>query len=802
MTRWLTLLLLMPLFAFAQGTLTERAALILAARSMPAMPEWASGVVKYYPGLWAVETSVLRSTPPDKLDFAGSPEKYETIVAWYQMTENLAALETWSATMANPRELAQAELALAVLDFARADSLFRVTLENPDPLFQRLAKIGLSKVLHKRQRYGEAAALLETAWTPEQLGDNVIFQMALTKIELGEIGEAVDLLEEALRWNPFNESAHYFLGNGYARRNYLELEASTPYLRCDGSALCARDFVVDGSGEWMRGEFAAALDHFMEALKLVPDYGRAHNGVAKCLEQMRFGENIYRAQDQAAFDAKQTPVVPQIEKYILNWESLSERHRKQIALSVAPWQSYIPVLVASGSHHYIKPLHEKLCEVPGLETIANQRISYDSRLWDDVRGCGGFTTVTGVEDVERSIYNRYNTVLHELTHQVHGVFPPEDMQHIEDVYHEASAEDASGTEIFVSRYQGSSVWEYFAEGVNSYFSPRRNQYDTREITRERLLSLDPQLVALLEHYMSGPNIAACYPVGLITAADNEAEQGKLDTAMDFARQAEAKDRQSEVVLRAISRIACYRDEDDLALEYARQLVKNFPQKAASYGQLAWARAFADGDFAGLLPVVQTGVDKTGGSEQIQARRELANWQVICGKFAEAVVNYELVLAAQGTDDEAIRGYAEALFWSGRAGEADSVYQQAILRRNGVASLRLEYARLLILTGQIAAAGRQIEEAELLKPADGRVAVHRAWWQRQQGGDPEQAVALAQSALQQYPDDALVQVLAARVKGQSLTPPGKAPRWVYNTTEASFEARDFWDGPTLALLRHK
>ena len=37
-----------------------------------------------------------------------------------------------------------------------------------------------------------------------------------------------------------------------------------------------------------------------------------------------------------------------------------------------------------------------------------------------MRGAGGFNTVTGIEDVERTIFDRYNTVLHELTHWALG----------------------------------------------------------------------------------------------------------------------------------------------------------------------------------------------------------------------------------------------------------------------------------------------------------------------------------------------------------------------------------------------
>lgn len=803
----LLVLLVLPSLLWAEESLVERAEKLRGQHMPQKPPIWAtadsvnvpemyrvSGIGLYVPSLWNAHPRI--ETLPE-MQQTTSSAKYESLVAWLLLKEDLQYLKEWSETAANPSELAKAEFALATLKLAEADSLFRVTLTNPDPTFQRLGKIGLAKVLQKQQKYQEALDLLTTAWTPDQISDDVIFQAALCKLNLGETSESMDLLEEVLKWNKYHEFGHYYLGNGFARKNYTELESTSPYLKCDGSNTCARDYVVDGSEEWMHGEFEAAMEHFFAALELIPDYGRAHNGVAKCLEQMRLHENVYREADQAAFDAKPFPQIPLIEQYILNWESLSDRHKKQVAISVEPWKDYLPVLVASGSHHYIKPLHEKLSEVPGLETIADQRISYDSRLWDDVRGCGGFTTVTGIEDVERSIYNKYNTVLHELTHQVHGVFPPEDMQKIEDLYREASAKDAAGEEIFVSRYQGSSVWEYFAEGMNSYFSPRRNEYDTREITKERLLKLDPNLVLLLEHYMKTPNLEACYPVGLITAADNEVEQGKLETAMDFARQAEARDAKSEVVLRAISRIASLQDLDEISQSYAERLVTLYPGKAASYQQLAWSKAFAGGKFEEILSLVQNGLPKMTGSEKTQLTREIAGWQVNCGKFAEAVVNYELVLAEQGTDDEALRGYAEALFWSGQAAKADSVYQVALKRRSGVTALRLEYARLLLLTGQLEAAKAQIDEAELLKPSDGRVAAHRAWW-AELSGDHKQALDQAIAALQQYPNDALVQTISGHLLSKSERDMNATPSWRYNAKESSFEVENFWDAATVML----
>lgn len=798
--RLLVLIAVLPSLVMAEESLVERAVKL--------RPMGAERQAKN-PALTALELyqfPTFRDLLPQLEQDVHSKSNFEALLKWYLISEDLGALEQWAPKSAYP-ELAKGELAFSVLNFPEAEAHFKAGLESRDATAQRLGKIGLAKALHKQQKYQEALDVLSSAWNSEQLSDEVLFQAALCKVYLGETSEAIDLAEECLRWNPSHEMGHYYLGNGYARKNYTELEAANASLRCDSTGVvCVRDLVIRGAAEWGQGKYESALEYFSAALEHVPDYGRAQNGVAKCLEQIRLRENVYRQADLAAFDAKSIPKVPLIEQYILNWDSLSDRHKKQVAISVEPWKDYVPVLVACGSHHYIKPLHEKLSEVPGLETMADQRIIYDSRLWDDVRGCGGYTTVTGIEDVERSIYNKYNTVLHELTHQVHGIFPPEDQLKIEDLYREASEKDAAGEEIFVSRYQGSSVWEYFAEGMNSYYSPRRNEYDTREITKERLFALDPNLVKTLEYYMTAPNLEACYPVGFVNAAFNEVEQGNLPRAMEFAKRAEARDPQSEVVLATLSQLSSYENADSVAVSYAKQLVARYPEKSASYRQLAYAKLFTDGDFATAVDFLNDGLTKTSGSEQTQLLREFAGLQVASGKFAEAVVNYRDVLAEQSTDDTALRGFAEALFWAGDLQKADSVYQVALLRRSGVTDLRLEYARSLMLTGRFADARVQIDESELLKPGDGRVAVHRAWLAAD-AGDTVAARALAMQAVKQYPDDALVQAISANILAPTARPAlinnvrYSVPTWVYNKSESSYEARNYWDAPALRLLEN-
>jgi len=83
-------------------------------------------------------------------------------------------------------------------------------------------------------------------------------------------------------------------------------------------------------------------------------------------------------------------------------------------------------------------LDEVLARAPYVRYVYVRRAD---NVLDDVRGCGGYHTVTGIEDVERTIFDRYNTVLHELTHQVHGVMPADDAREIQEHYRRAKERD-------------------------------------------------------------------------------------------------------------------------------------------------------------------------------------------------------------------------------------------------------------------------------------------------------------------------------------------------------------------------
>jgi tetratricopeptide (TPR) repeat protein len=733
-------------------------------------------------------------------------------VRWLFLSEDYATLDSLantasgdSALMAE-RQMAGAELNYRLLQYAEA-TVFLDRLEpqadHDDGLRARRALI-LGKINYKQNKTNESLTALLEAFNAGGLDAEILYHTGLTLIKLGRANDAIDIFEEAIRWNPLHEGAHYFLGNGYARLNYAQLADSATALGP------AATLVRAGSGEWAGRHYDAAITAYRDALRLVPAYGRAHNGLARALEGKRMLVSINRAADEAIFDAQAMPDVPDIERYVANWDSLTPRHRKQVALAVEPWRQYIPLLVECGSRHYIKPLHEKLSECPNLESLKDQRITYDSRLWDDVRGCGGFTTVTGVEDVERSIYFAYNTVLHELTHQVHGCFPPDDLRELDDAYQAARLRDDGGTPTYMSRYQASSVWEYFAEGANAYYSPKRNRLDTREIVRERLLLMDTTLVRLVEYFVRAPHLEACWPVGLCNAADDAVEKPELDRAVELAHKAQQRAAHDEVVLSTLSRLHSLRNEDEYALAYADTFIRLYPETCRSYLRMSDALYTAKLNCAKeRLDLLQLSLMGTDTSDRERVFQALGILNVQNGQYDDARSAYQWILERHPTDYQANWGMAAAYR---KDAKADEHFRRALDERTGIPELRCGYARYLFETDRDADARQQIKEAELLAPQHGMVLALKALdaLKQRQWAD---ALRYCEESLQ----TAAAPRLAAVLRAKALKKSGKSreaervvrelraestavmPEWVYDPLTSNFVLKNEWSADLKEML---
>jgi tetratricopeptide (TPR) repeat protein len=609
--------------------------------------------------------------------------------------------------------LAAGRLALERRDFERARQCFeRALRRSATPAEQAQALRGLGLRHHQLREFDAALQLLERSLAIERTADGQA-ALAETLIRLSRTQEAIAAAEAAVALNPHHEAAHYLLGNGYVRENYTQLATRLG----DAFPLLLAE-VRRASDAFEQGRFDEALAISLAVLQRCPQLGRAHAIAAKALESQRLAIDVHRAAYERRFAATPMPVIPGIERYVLNWQDLSPRHRKRVALSVAPWKAFIPVLVEGGATHFIKPMWMRLSETPQGHALKDARIDYDARLWDDVRGMGGHFTVTGIEDVERSIFDRYNTVLHELTHQVHGVLTAAQAREIQALYQQAKARDAKTKNAFLSRYAGGSVWEYFAEGANAEMSPRRDAYDGREIVRERLVQLDPALRALVRRLFAQRDTRASLPVALVNAGQQKLEDGKLAEAQPLFERALSLAPADELALQG---------DGPAARELAARALKLHPRSGAL--QVAATDALWHGGAplaTELLPALSRSAAGMKGEDRFRVDLALADHRRRLGQVPQALAAYQAVLAYQADQPEALWGRAATLALDGRWDEAFAQYEAVLRLRTGLLPLRRDYALDLLRAGRRDAARAQLQEALLLDPRDPDTLALQAW----------------------------------------------------------------------------
>jgi tetratricopeptide (TPR) repeat protein len=708
----------------------------------------------------------------------------ELAYRWLRVIDDLASFEARAdlrfeagrASAADHR--ARGFLASSSFDYDEAKRWYeRALAASENRTDSARAYRGLGDVAYRERDFDSSFERLQKALALADPDPDLLLSLAGTLIRLGRTEEAIDAAELAVRIAPYHERAHYLLGNGYARKNYSQLWESYPraFLSAGaGSALASADELCEqgrldeadaayrrllkpeptagvlvrlGSLAFLRGRHAEARRHFGEALEICPEYGRAHNGMAKALEGQRLAVEVHREGYESAFADSLVPEIPGIGDFVLNWNALSPRHRKRVALSVEPWARYLPVLLESGSTYYIKPLYQLLSETPGQELLRDQRISYDSRLWDDVRGCGGYNTVTGVEDVERTILNRYNTVLHELAHQVHAVLPADRKRQIQELYRRTKERDEAGEDAFLSRYAGGSVWEYFAEGANALHSPRRDRHDHREIVRERLLEKDQPLKGLVLELMTRADVDSCYVVAYSNRGDDLLSRGQADEAIAAYRQALSRSANEETALGAFIFSLEVTGNVREAVDLARRVSGEQPESATLALRAADTRWMAGEGVEAAIAVLEAARARVRPEEAHLIDLELGRLRWVAGRAEAAVEAYASVLDYQADNPSGLWGIASAHALDDDWEKAWGRYEEAVRLRTGVVDLRADYARDLLRAGELQRAREQIEEGRLLDSTDPRIRALEGWLLLEEGkaAEAERASTQALSA---------------------------------------------------------
>lgn len=328
--------------------------------------------------------------------------------------------------------------------------------------------------------------------------------------------DAVKVLKAALKLDPENETAHKYIAE------YVLPDLLDPVKRAPIEAKFA-----EANQAYAERDFARVKALALQILEIDPNEGLAHKmyGVAlDRLSELKSGNEI-----RAVFEdpKKCQALVGQLEAVIgraylkaesrsavakdlfPEWDEFALWQKAVVADSVLAFGELIPPLIEKGACFRFAAPGTSLCHVDPHAQIDKRkafgRYSYSGRGWAYHQL---LLVVTGTEKLDIAARGGYNTITHEFAHLVHfhmrdvaerakSGAPPalteleqalaKGFAAIETGYAEAKA-GQSGQRLLCS-YSGTSVWEYFAQGMMAYLAPRQDQRESPN----RLYARNPRL---------------------------------------------------------------------------------------------------------------------------------------------------------------------------------------------------------------------------------------------------------------------------------------------------------------------
>lgn len=339
-----------------------------------------------------------------------------------------------------------------------------------------------------------------------------------------KLQEGYEQTKIALKINPYSLIGHSYLGNGWTPVDYTEqeiegdeeaIEQIKSLLKKGDEHLLKRELaeadvafgkvlelmpsnfkamIGKGTLNYHLKDYDSALNWFFKVLDIHPDFGLAHYGVSRSLLRKKDKINVKFAEIEKAFALKDAPEPPYLRDVFINYDQLDPDLQKILRLSVQPLKNYLQTLKTAGSTFYLIPFHKLLFESPHHSGMKGTR-TFDLRLWDDVKGCGGIHSTSG-EDWEKDVkYLRFNVVTHEFAHQVHAYLTEEKRKEVNRLFRKAKKE-----RLTLDFYADFNEWEYFAVGVEAYVSEEKlaDQKLAYGHTRKELLERDPDLYNFIE----------------------------------------------------------------------------------------------------------------------------------------------------------------------------------------------------------------------------------------------------------------------------------------------------------------
>ena len=249
----------------------------------------------------------------------------------------------------------------------------------------------------------------------------------------------------------------------------------------------------------------------------------AHRLLGEALYQQRWEgsmaarERSFRLLDNRLPD----PVVPAgVSEFLVGHEQLTGRRRLVADRALALFGRHLPRILAIGGRHDLLGAVERTTDHWSRRSLRGTR-TFDGRVWDDVRGIGGLRAATGLEALDEAERFGFDTLVHEIAHQVHyyGLGQRDRIQ-IRRLYETAEQEGR-----FLDYYAATNEAEYFAQGVEAFASlaKRPGCESTHCHTRFELFRKDPALHEFIRKV-----------VDVDVLANSSAREGLLEAAAEVA----------------------------------------------------------------------------------------------------------------------------------------------------------------------------------------------------------------------------------------------------------------------------
>lgn len=430
----------------------------------------------------------------------------------------------------------------------------------------------------------------------------------------GKMMEAFEQAKIALKIDPYSSSAHSYLGNGGSPFKYeeqkIEADKSTikkikrllaqgdKYLldrKYEKADICfsqvielhpANIIAMIGKGtiNYSQKNYKAALDWFFKVLDVNANYGLAHYGLSRTLTRMK--ERFIRkyAELENEFSHQDALDVRYISDVFINYDQVDPELQKIIRLSVSPLSNYLKALKIAGATFYLVPFHKFLWQSPHHAWLRGTYTS-DLRLWDDVKGVGGFHAAAGADDQRDIKHLEFNVLTHEFAHQVHGILTREQKREIKQLFLRAKKERKT-----LDYYADWNEWEYFAQGVEAYFSKKNlvgyRPPETINHSRKELLEKDPDLFYLIEKLNRCNDYTGNEIQATIVKGRHLLREKKLEKAIGMYQEALITYGLNPELLNALGDMYRINGNSDQAIKTNTQATMEFPECVIGYLGLA------------------------------------------------------------------------------------------------------------------------------------------------------------------------------------------------------------------------